>query len=71
MKTIRKETHDYVVSRPFLRVRGLPTWEQIQIFLKEFEDIAMAMTVSYDWADNDGLLAELYEYQKYFILIGK
>lgn len=41
------------------------------MFLGEFEDIAMAMTVSYDWADDHDLLAELYEYQKYFTLTGK
>ena len=31
----------------------------------------MAMTVSYDWAGDHGLLAKLYGYQKYFDLTGK
>ena len=69
-KTIRKETHNYVVLRPFTRVAGLPTWEQTQTFLKEFENIAMAIDISYDWAGDHGLLAELYGYQKYFTLTG-
>ena len=70
-ESIQKETHDYVVSRPFTRVPGLPTWEQVQMFLKECEDTAMAMDVSYDWAGDHGILAKLYGYQKYFNLTRK
>ena len=70
-ETIRKETHDYVVSRPFTVVPGLPTWEQGQKFLEECEDLSMAMDVTYDWAGDHGLLAEIYGYQKYFQLTGK
>ena len=70
-ETIRKETHDYVVSRPFTVVQGLPTWEQGQKFLEECEELAMAMDVTYDWAGDHGLLAEIYGYQKYFQLTGK
>ena len=70
-ETIRKETHDYVVSRPFTRVPGLPTWEQGQKFLEECEELAMAMDATYDWAGDHGLLAEIYGYQKYFQLTGK
>ena len=70
-ETIRKETHDYVVSRPFTSVPGLPTWEQGQKFLKECKELAMAMDVTYDWAGDHGLLAEIYGCQKYFQLTGK
>ena len=60
-----------MVSRPFTRVPGLPTWEQGQKFLEECEELAMAMDVTYSWAGDHGLLAEIYGYQKYFQVTGK
>ena len=70
-ETIRKETHDYVVSGPFTRVPGLLTWEQVHKLLEECEELAMAMDVTYDWAGDHGLQADIYGYQKYFTLTGK
>ena len=58
-ETVRKETQDTVVGRPFTRVPGHPTWEQKDKFLQEAEDLAMEFTVNYDWAGDHGLLAEI------------
>ena len=47
-ETVRKETHDSVVGRPFTRIPGQPTWEQKEKFLEETGELAIEFTVSYD-----------------------
>ena len=70
-ETVRKETHDSVVGRPFTRIPGQPTWEQKEKFLEEAGELAMEFTVSYDWAGDYGLLAEIRGPIKYHVKTGK
>ena len=70
-ETVRKETQDSVVGRPFTRVPGQPTWEQKQKFLEEAEEWAMEYMVNYDWAGDHGLLAEIMGRDKYYAKTGK
>ena len=70
-ETIRTSTHAAVVARPFTRVAGQPTFEQKEKFLAEAEALAIDFTVSYPWADEHGLLAEVMGAAKYLSKTGE
>ena len=69
-KTVRKDTHDAVISTPFTRIPGLPTWEAWENFLEEAQESALGITVEYDWAGDHGLLAEIVGATKCNVLTG-
>ena len=56
----RKNACQAVIDEPFTRICGKPSWEEKEGLLKESRDISMKFTqVSYDWAGEYGLLAEI------------
>ena len=67
-ETVRKDTHDAVISTPFTRIPGLPTWEAWENFLEEAQETALGITVEYDWAGDHGLLVEIVGATKYNVL---
>ena len=67
-EALRKATHNAVIGRPFTRILGLSTWEQKETFLEEAENTAMEMVVTYDWADDHGLLPEIIGQVKFLLL---
>ena len=70
-ETTRKSTHDAVISKQFTRIPGLPTWEQKESFILEASELAMSFTVTYPWAGDHGLLAEILGQAKYLAKTGK
>ena len=56
----RKNACQAVIDRPFTRICGKPSWEEKEGLLRESRDVSMIFTqVSYDWAGEYGLLAEI------------
>ena len=70
-ESIRQQTHAAVVANPFTRVPGQPTFEQKEAFISECEEVALQFTVSYPWAGEHGLLAEVAGATKYLATTGK
>ena len=70
-ESVRQQTKNAVLARPFTRVAGKPTFEQKESFIEEAEDLAMSFSVSYTWAGEHGLLAEIQGWHKYSAKMGK
>ena len=70
-KSVRQQTRDAVLARPFTRVTGKPTYEQKEKFIDKAEELAMAFTVSYPWSRQHGLLAGVMGTHKYLAETGK
>ena len=70
-ETIRTSTHAKVVATGFTRVVGQPTFEQKENFLAEAEALAINFVVSYIWAGEHGLLAEIMGAAKYLAKTGE
>ena len=70
-ESVRQQTKNAVLARPFTRVAGKPTFEQKESFIEEAEDLAMSFSVSYTWAGEHGLLAEIQGWHKYNAKTGK
>lgn len=64
-ESIRLQSKNAVLARPFTRIAGKPTYEQKEAFLEEAEDLAMTFTVSYPWTGEHGLLTKVMGAQKY------
>ena len=62
---LEKTIRDKVNANPFTRIMGLPTWMQSMRLLEEMASIAMECDVSYDWAEDYGLLALVDGPEKY------
>ena len=56
---LEASTYAELWAIPFTRIQGKLDWKQMKTLQQEMEDTAMACTVSYDWADDYGLLAEI------------
>ena len=54
---LEKSTYDTVREHRFTRILSKPTWQQKEDLIQEASDIAVEMEVTYDWADDFGLLA--------------
>ena len=70
-ESVRQQTRDAVLARPFTRVPGKPTYEQKEKFIEEAEELAMNFAVSYPWAGQHGLLAKVMGAHKYLAKTGK
>ena len=70
-ENVRQQTKDAVMARLLTRITGKPTYEQKEKFIEEAEELAMAFTVSYLWAEQHGLLAEVMGAHKYHAKTGK
>ena len=64
-KTLEKAVYQQVRDSPFTRVQGLPTWLQKQNLVKEMQAAGVGANVSYSWAGDPGLLAEIDGKTKY------
>ena len=64
--TLEKATFDAIRARPFTKIAGRkPTWRQAENLIKEMKDAALSCDVTYDWAGEFGLLAEIVGAAKY------
>ena len=45
-ESVRLQSKNAVLARPFTRVTGKPTFEQKEAFIEEAEDLAMSFLVS-------------------------
>ena len=56
----RRNAYQRAKDTTFTRVAGLPSWEQKERFYAEAQDLALTYdNVSYEWAGEYGLLAEI------------
>ena len=58
-ESVRQQTRDAILARPFTRVTGKPTYEQKGKFIVEAEELAMTFTASYPWEGKHCLLAKV------------
>ena len=70
-ESVRQQTRDAVLTRPFTRVTGKPTYEQKEKAIGKAEELAMAFIVSYPWAGQRGLLAKVMGAHKHLAETGK
>ena len=56
---IEKNVYEQVRASPFTVINGEPSWRDAKILVQEAREAAMGVSVSYDWAGNYGLLAEI------------
>jgi hypothetical protein len=63
--TLEKATYDGIISNPFTRILGKPTWHQKEKLIEEASDLALDMDVSYPWSGSWGLLAVIQGGDKY------
>jgi hypothetical protein len=70
-KALEKAAYQQVRDSPFTRVQGLPTWLQKQNLVKEMQAAGVDATVSYEWAGDHGLLAEIDGAEKYLADTGE
>ena len=56
---LEKQTYEEIRAKPFKRIHGLPSWRAKEQLVKDCRGPALACRVSYDWAGNYGLLAEI------------
>jgi hypothetical protein len=63
--TLGKATYDGIISKPFTRILGKPTWHHKEKLIEEASDLALKMDVSYPWSVTWGLLAVIQGATKY------
>ena len=56
---LEKEVYDTIRAKPFTKILSKPTWAQKELMLEESKEIALDCNVSYMWAGDYGLLAEI------------
>ena len=57
---LKEATFNTLRARPFTKIVGRkPTWRQAKNMIKEMMDTALSFAVTYDWAGNFRLLAEI------------
>ena len=56
---LERQVYEDVRAHPFTRIHGRPTWRSKEKLLKEAKGPALKLRVSYDWAGQYGLLADI------------
>ena len=56
---LEKQVYDNIGTTPFTRIHGRPTWRANEKLLKEAKGPALKQRVSYDWAGQYGVLADI------------
>ena len=65
--SLKDQVRANVFAKPFTRIPGKPTWEDKEKLIQEAEILALDLGVSYDWAGEYGLLAEVQGAAKYLV----
>ena len=68
---IEKNVYEQVRASPFTVINGEPSWRDAKVLVQEARESSMGVTVSYDWAGNYGLLAEIEGAAQYLTTSGK
>lgn len=64
--SLEKAIFDAIRARPFTKIAGRkPTWRQAENLIKEMQEAGLSCDVTYDWAGEFGLLAEIVGAAKY------
>ena len=56
---LEKQIYEEIKASPFTRIHGKPTWRAKEKLVREARERAIKQRVSYDWAGQYGLLAEI------------
>lgn len=56
---LEKQIYEEIRASPFTRIHGKPTWRAKEKLVREARERAIKQRVSYDWAGQYGLLAEI------------
>jgi len=67
---LEKEVYDTIRAKPFTKIPSKPTWAQKELMLEESKEIALDCNVSYTWAGDYGLLAEIEGTAQYLATTG-
>ena len=62
---LEASTYAKLRAKPFMRIQGKPDWKQMKTLQKEMEDTSMTCAVTYDWAEDYGMLAEIQGAERY------
>ena len=62
---LKDSTYKWIRARPFMRIHGKPTWDQVEQLHEEASYVAIDCDVSYTWSGGHGLLAEILGAVKY------
>ena len=68
---LEKEVYDTIRAKTFKNIPSKPTWAQKEIMLEEASQIALDCNVSYVWAGDYGLLAEIEGATQYLATAGE
>ena len=68
---LEKEGYDTIHAKPFTKIPPKPTWAQKELLLEESSQIALNCNVSYTWAVDYELLAEIEGTTQYLTTRGK
>ena len=64
---LEKQVYDDIRSTLFMRIHGRPTWRAKVKLLKEAKRPALKQRVSYDWAGQYGIVAEIIGAARYVL----
>ena len=67
----KKAAFDAVCECPLTQILGRPTYTQRDKLVEEISDLALECNVTYKWAGDYGLLAEIMGNGPYLLLTGK
>ena len=62
---LEKSIYETFRSKPFTSIPTKPMWAHKELLAEEAEQIRLEMNVSYTWAGDYGLLANIYGAAKY------
>ena len=62
---LEASTYAKLQAKPFTKIQGKPDLKHMKKLRREMEDAAMTCTVSYDWAQDYGLLVEIQGASRY------
>ena len=68
---LEKEVYDTIHAKPFTKILSKPSWAQKEVMTEEALQIALDCNVSYGWAGDYGLLAEIERATQYLDTTGE
>ena len=71
LAALTNAAYQQVIAKPFTNIPGVSSWSDVIIIVGEMESTALDFDVSYTWAGDYGLLAEIYGGVRYLAETGE
>ena len=68
---ITKNAYEQVTATPFTVIPGVPSWRDVNVLVEEMKRAALEHEVSYPWAKDYSLLAEIEGTAQYLVTSGE